>query len=331
MQRHRFGRKARAACGQNVGDVDDLERLDQPDEDDGRRDRRDRGPGDVAEDLEPARPVKPGRLELIARLVLDRGEQHDEHERRPLPGVADQHHEPRRPGLVRPGPRAEAERRAQRRERPLLHVGEHPEHVGDADRRHHQRNEEHDPKEAASADRLRAEKRKPEADRELRRDAEEDVEASRQQRALIGLLRQRREQRQHEPGRKRDGNEPPNEAKHGEFRPDIADEPIKDGRGVDGEGDPAGRLDRLHRADEMILLRAEQQALVVVEADEGQREAAARQREAAKREIDGNDQREDRKAEEDDHRRQHHDAAGMAVDPFVAGLARLNFGRRCLS
>ena len=119
--------------------------------------------------------------------------------------------------------------------------------------------------------------------------------------------------------------------RHGEFRPDVTGQPIEDGRCVDGKGDPAGRLDRLQRADEMILLSPEQQAFVVIEADEGQREAAARQSKAAKRQIDRNDQREDRKAEEDDHRRQHHDAAGMAVDPFVAGLARLNFGRRCLS
>ena len=37
------------------------------------------------------------------------------------------------------------------------------------------------------------------------------------------------------------------------------------------------------------------------------------------------------KAEQDEDRRQHHDAAGMAVDPLGAGLARSNFGRRCLS
>ena len=206
------GGKAGPARGQNVGNVDDLERLDQPNQDHGRRDRRDRRPGDVAEDLETARPIEPGRLKLVARLVLDRGKQHDEHERRPLPGVADQHHEARRPGLVRPGPRAEADRRAQGRERPLLHVGEHTEHVGDADRRHHQRNEEDNPKEAACADRLGAEERQPEADHELRRDAEKDVEASRQQRALISFRRQRREQRQHEAGRKRNGDEPANEA-----------------------------------------------------------------------------------------------------------------------
>ena len=54
-----------------------------------------------------------------------------------------------------------------RRERPFLHVGEHPEHVGDADGRHHQRNEEHDPEEAARADRLRAEKRKAKADQRI--------------------------------------------------------------------------------------------------------------------------------------------------------------------
>ena len=55
----------------------------------------------------------------------------------------------------------------QRRERPLLHVGEHAEGVGDADRRHHQRHEEEHAEEVAAADRLAAEQREPEAEREL--------------------------------------------------------------------------------------------------------------------------------------------------------------------
>ena len=70
------------------------------------------------------------------------------------------------------------------------------------------------------------------------------------------------------------------------------------------------------------MLRAEQQAAVIVEADEGQRETAACQREAAKRQIDRDDERERSQSQEDDHRRQHHDPAGIAVDPFVAGLSR---------
>ena len=43
------------------------------------------------------------------------------------------------------------------RERSLLHVGEHAEGVGDADRRDHQRHEEEHAEEVASADSLGAE------------------------------------------------------------------------------------------------------------------------------------------------------------------------------
>ena len=81
-------------------------------------------------------------------------------------------------GCVAQATIAESERDTQRRERPLLHVGEHAEDVGDADRRHHQRNEEDDAEPVAAADRLRAEEGEPEAEHELNADADEHVEAS---------------------------------------------------------------------------------------------------------------------------------------------------------
>ena len=112
---------------------------------------------------------------------------------------------------------------------------------------------------------------------------------------------------------------------------DVADKPIEDRRGEDSEQDPAGCLDRLQRSDEVILLHAKEQALIVVEADERQRETAAGQGEPAERQVDGNDQRKDRKAQKDDDRRQHHKPARIAVDPFVAALARSCVGVRCLS
>jgi len=102
VQGHRFGRQPRPAAGEHVGQVDDLERLDQPDQHHSGRDRRDRRPSDIPKDLPAIGAVEARCLDLVARLVLDRREEHDEHERRPLPGVADQHHQPGRPGLRRP-------------------------------------------------------------------------------------------------------------------------------------------------------------------------------------------------------------------------------------
>ena len=76
-----------------------------------------------------------------------------------------------RPATTRRGRSA-----GERGERPLLHVGEHAERVGDADRGHHQRDEEDDAEEVAAADRLGAEQREAEAERELHGDADDDVE-----------------------------------------------------------------------------------------------------------------------------------------------------------
>ena len=67
--------------------------------------------------------------------------------------------------------------------RPLLHVGEHAEGVGDADRRHHQRHEEDDAEEAPAADRLGAEERQAEAEQELHGHADDDVEERGDERA----------------------------------------------------------------------------------------------------------------------------------------------------
>ena len=104
------------------------------------RDRQDRRPGDVAEHLPAAGAVDQGGLDLVLRLALERGQQHDEHERDPLPGVADHDGEPRAPGVGQPRRSlAQPEPLPERRERPLGGVGQHAEGVGDADRRDHHR------------------------------------------------------------------------------------------------------------------------------------------------------------------------------------------------
>ena len=111
-----LGGETGPAAGQHVRQVDDLERLDQAYENDGGSNRRDGRPGDVAKDLQGAGAVEMGRLDLLARLVLDGRQKHDEHERGPLPGVAEEHDQARRPRFHRPGPFAEPERPADRRE-----------------------------------------------------------------------------------------------------------------------------------------------------------------------------------------------------------------------
>ena len=56
---------------------------------------------------------------------------------------------------------------AERREGAFLHIGEHAEHIGDADRRDHQRHEEDQPEEIAAANGLGAKQRQAQPEREL--------------------------------------------------------------------------------------------------------------------------------------------------------------------
>ena len=112
LERHRLGGRARAAAEQDVRHVDDLEALDQPDEDDRRR--RPAGCAGIVmwrKLCQRLGAVDEGRLADLLVEALERGQQDDEHERRPLPRVADDHRDPGQPRVGDPGEVAQAERR----------------------------------------------------------------------------------------------------------------------------------------------------------------------------------------------------------------------------
>ena len=123
---------------------------------------RSAGNGDVAERLPAARAVDEGRLAHLLVQALERRQQDDEDERRPLPRVADDHRGPRQPGIGHPGEVAQPERHPERLEGSLGGVGQHQEHVADADRGDRQRDEEHDPEEAPTRDVLDRQQREAE-------------------------------------------------------------------------------------------------------------------------------------------------------------------------
>ena len=182
-----------------------------------------------------------------------------------------------------------SERRAQGGEGPLLHVSQHAEQVRDADWRHHQRNEEYDPEEVAGSNGLCAEQRQAETNQKLRADADEHIEVSRDQRALVAAGWNCRERCDNNPCGQTRGNEPPYEAQNRKAGRDIAAEQVENHDRIDPKRDPLRRLERLHCTNEMILLRAEEKPLVVEQPDESQRKAAPGQREAAQREINRDD------------------------------------------
>ena len=242
-------------------------------------------------------------LDLVDRLRLERGQEHDEHERDPLPGVADHHGDAGAPGGGAQAKSPSPNHCQQGANGALVGVGEHPEDVGDAHRRDHHRDEEHDPEEAAAGQPLRAQEGQPEPDQVLHRHAAEDVDqrdaeraqlaagaggGAEQEATAIAAAITRRPTRSR-CRRRAASRRPPARA------------PARRRR---RRRTPSPRAKRHELAQEMELLRAEQQLLEVERADEVDGEAALGELEARQRQIERHDQREDRHRQHDQHRRQ---------------------------
>ena len=127
----------------------------------------------MPERLPSACAIHVGRLEHLMVLGLEGREQDDEHERDPLPGVADDHGDSGGPRVRLPRVLLQAKGGPDRLEGSLDRVGHHPVQVTDPDRRDGQWDEEHDPEEAAAGQVLDREHRQAQSDRVLERDAPE--------------------------------------------------------------------------------------------------------------------------------------------------------------
>ena len=103
-------------------------------------------------------------------------QQDDEHERRPLPDVADHHRDPGTPRIVDPSEVLESSQVEERHEGPLPCVRQHPEHVRHPDRRDRHRQQEHDPKEPLATQALGGKDGKAQPEQVLDGDADEDVD-----------------------------------------------------------------------------------------------------------------------------------------------------------
>ena len=244
-----------------------------------------------------------------------RGQQDDEHERRPLPRVADDHGGASEPRVGDPGEVPQAELDPQRLEGALRRVGHHQEHVADADRRDRQRDQEHDPEELAPRHLLDGQQREAESERVLERDPDEHEDQGDDQRARAAAVAEQRLHQEVDEADQQEAGEQAQQEPEGPV-PAAADRPGPgDGDQHDRRADdqPADQVGRLEHAQEVAALEAEQQLLVVREPDELEVDAALAEREPREREGDRRDQREQRQAQDDDDGRPDEQPPGRAV------------------
>ena len=215
--------------------------------------------------------VDDGRLADLLVEAFEGGQQDDEHERGPLPRVADDHRHPGGPRVGHPREVAQAEPDPDRLERALRRVGHHQEHVADADRGDGQRDQEGDPEEASPGHGLDAQHRQPEAEQDLQAMPAEHEDQRHDERA--GPAPVAREGPDEEPQEADEERRPPSVGAPG--RTARTGRPGRPGRSdpdrpadADDEDGPAERRRGLEHAQEVALLGAEQELLVVREADE---------------------------------------------------------------
>ena len=166
-------------------------------------------------------------------------------------------------------------------------------------------------------------KRQPEAEQELHDHADHHVEKRVDQRAGHAAGAEGRSGEERESHDHARGDEPADRAHdRGAAAHQIATEEREEPKRDNRERDPMHGAERPVRAEEMIILRADEELSKIRQADEFEGEAARCEREAGERQIGRDDERKDREAEKDDDRRQHHDPAGMPVDPFRQSHAR---------
>ena len=217
---------------------------------------------------------------------------------RPLPGIADEHHDPRGPRVRRPREIREPERDPDIGERPLVGVGEHAEHVGDADGRHHDRQEEDHAEQVAPVDVLRAEDGEAERQPELHGDADEHVEEGDHQRAGEAAA-QRQHQEYGQRTRDEHGDGAPDDADDRRPWPDqITDVEVEQQRIDRTDDQPLDRAQRIERPQQVILLGPEDQLLEVQPLDESELEAAGRELQLGEREVGRDQQRKQRKRQQ---------------------------------
>ncbi len=316
MERHRFRGDTRPAIGEHVGQIDDLEGFDDANEDDGGGDGCHLRPGDIAEYLPIAGAIEGGCLDLVGGLAFQGRQHDDEDEGYPLPGIADHDHETGGPGLGRPRQIAQAEPAPDGCQRALGHIGQHAEHVGDAHRRHHQRQEEHDAEKAAPGNALGAEHGQPHADEELRTDPKKDVEQGHRERAQLPARPEGRGDEQTERQDQRCANSPADDTRQREFAtPDIVADCNGQQQDDDRQKQPALPGNRREDAKEMILLCAEQQLGEIGQADEADVIAAQAQLESRKCQIGGEQQRKYREGQDHQHARQDEQPIALPVQP----------------
>ena len=187
-----------------------------------------------------------------------------------------------------------------------------------------------DPEEPPPRDLLDRQQREPEPEPELEGDPAEDEDHGHDQRPRpAAVARQRLDGEPDEADEQDPGEQPEDEperpvpAAPDGLRPGPAGQHDRD-----AEDRPADRVGRLHHAEEVRLLEAEQELLVVREPDEREVDAARAEDELRDRQRDRGDEREERQREDEEDRRPDEEPAGGAVRaPGAEAVGRSGAGQ----
>jgi len=114
----RFGRRAWTAPRQHVDRVEEPERIHQPDDQDEQDERPERRDNDVIQQLPAAGPVDAPGIDQVLIHRLKPGIEHQDHERRELPRIGNDHRELGPSRIAEPVRSKQIERRQRRIDQP---------------------------------------------------------------------------------------------------------------------------------------------------------------------------------------------------------------------
>ena len=195
-------------------------------------------------------------------------------------------------GSVAQAKLARPERLEDRQERAPAGVGQHLEQVAHADRRDHHRQQEDDPEEAPAGQPQRGQHRQPQAQPVLHDESDADVDQGHEERAGPAAGREGGRDEQPRSGRRLPA--PPTARRTRPSGPTRAphrlDERPHEQRRGDARRSPSrSGVGGFEQADEMDLLAAEQQRLVVAQSQEADVDAVGRELEPRQRQVEGDD------------------------------------------
>ena len=161
---------------------------------------------------------------------------------------------------------------------------------------------------------LRREQRQDQPEYVLHRDADEHVDEGHDHRPRPAARAERLHREPHKRRNADQRDDPADEAEHGRTCTDVPrDPPDERGRDTDACRESDDRWIPEH-AEEVIVVDADEELCVVVQADEREIDAALHEPDARERDVERRDEREDRERQDDENGRQDERSRRVAVE-----------------